>query len=263
MTLDEIRLLIPQYLSGQLTPEELSVFEAELHDRSELRVEVEELRVLWEGLGLLPQENPSVAMRAHFYQKLNALSRGDSSPRVARFTWWRPTLALHCGAAAALFMLGIFVGRGNSGKTATGDDIAQLRTQVQSLRQTVALSLLDRQSASSRLEGVSWGNQVDRPDQELLSALLSTLNHDPNTNVRLASLDALERFGTDAEVRRGLVGAIPHQDSPLVQIALIDALVHMRDNAAATELRKLSGDGKVNAAVRQRAEWGLTKLKYE
>jgi hypothetical protein len=37
----------------------------------------------------------------------------------------------------------------------------------------------------------------------------------------------------------------------------------MRDNAAATELRKLSGDGKVNAAVRQRAEWGLTKLKYE
>ncbi len=48
-----------------------------------------------------------------------------------------------------------------------------------------------------------------------------------------------------------------------MQIALIDALVHMRDSAAAKQLQKLSGDSDVNSAVRQRAQWGLQKLNYQ
>jgi hypothetical protein len=53
------------------------------------------------------------------------------------------------------------------------------------------------------------------------------------------------------------------QESPLVQIALVDALVHLRDNAASDELRKLSSDEAANASVRQRAQWGLQKLNYQ
>jgi HEAT repeat protein len=134
---------------------------------------------------------------------------------------------------------------------------------VQILRQTVALSLLERQSATSRLEGISWSSRVEHPDSDLVSALLSTLNSDPNINVRLSALDAVEKFSGDPTVRKALVESISHQDSPLVQIALIDAVVHMRDDTAATELRKLTGDREVNAAVRQRAEWGLQKLSYQ
>jgi HEAT repeat protein len=92
---------------------------------------------------------------------------------------------------------------------------------------------------------------------------LSTLKSDPNINVRLSALDAVEKFSVDPAVRKALVESIPRQDSPLVQIALIDAVVHMRDNTAATELRQLTGDREVNAAVRQRAQWGLQKLRYQ
>ena len=53
MTSEECRLLIPQYLSGQLTPSESAVFEAHLGTSAELRLEVEELRVLWEGLAVI------------------------------------------------------------------------------------------------------------------------------------------------------------------------------------------------------------------
>jgi hypothetical protein len=131
---------------------------------------------------------------------------------------------------------------------------------VQSLRQTVALSLLDQQSATSRLEGISWSSRVERPEPDLVSALLTMVGHDPNTNVRLSALDALEKFAGDPTVRKALVDSLPRQDSPLVQIALIDALVHLRDRAAAGELRKLTGDAEANAAVRQRAQWGLERL---
>jgi HEAT repeat protein len=133
---------------------------------------------------------------------------------------------------------------------------------VESLRQTVALSLLERQSPASRLEGVTWSSQVQRPDRDLLSALISTLQTDPNTNVRLAALDALEKFSGDPQVREALINAVGHEDSPLVQIALIDTLVRLRDKKATGELKKLSTETDANAAVRQRAQWALQTLRF-
>jgi HEAT repeat protein len=169
--------------------------------------------------------------------------------------------------ALAVFAVGMYMGRvtigGHAPAEASNQEVKRLDTEVQSLRQTVALSLLDRQSATSRLEGISWSSRVERPDGDLVSALLAVLDHDPNINVRLSALDALGKFAGDPSVRKALVNAIPLQDSPLVQIALIDALVHMRDNSAAKELRKLSSDAEVNSAVRQRAQWGLEKLRYQ
>ena len=262
MTFEDYRLLIPQYLSDRLTPAEKELFEAQLSASADLRLELEELRSIWQGLGLLPDEQPSPALRARFYQRLNDVKNGRSRIASGGFAWWKPGLAglvRQAIMALALFVLGTYVGRVGSRRVAP-DDMEQLRTQVQSLRQTVALSLLDRQSPTSRLEGVSWSNRVERPDQELISALVTVLNRDPNVNVRLSSLDALEKFAGDSGVRRALVDAIGHQDSPLVQIALIDALVHMRDNAAAPGLRKLAGDTEANVAVRQRAQWGLERL---
>jgi hypothetical protein len=264
MTSEECRLLIPQYLSGHLTPVEKGLFEAQLSTSADLRLEVEELRSLWEGLGGLPEEHPSVALRARFYQRLNEINNARTSPARGGFAWWKPGLSglvRQVTMALALVALGVYVGRGNkSGGRASTEEVQQLQGQVQNLRQTVALSLLDRQSATSRLEGISWSSQVQRPDGQLMAALLRTLNQDPNVNVRLSSLDALEKFADDAAVRKALVASLSIQDSPLVQIALIDALVHARDNGAATELKKLTTDSDMNAAVRQRAQWGLQRL---
>lgn len=255
MTFEEIRLLIPQYLSGQLTSSEQDLFENQLSQNAELRAETEELRTLWSQLGLLNAEQPSLTMRAHFYQQLNAMHRQRKLPGENRFGVWH-----QIAAALGIFLLGLLAGRVNMERH---NKVAQLQNQVQSLRETVALSLLDRSSAASRLEGVTWGREVQQPNGELLSALITTLNRDPNTNVRLAALDALEKFDGNGTVRKALADSLYTQNSPLVQIALIDALVHMRDPEAAQPLRKLSGDAAVNGAVRQRAQWGLQKLNFQ
>ena len=266
MTSEECRVLIPQYLSGQLTELERQLFENQLGVDDELRLEVEELGSLWEGLGSLPQERPTAALRDRFYERLNEMQSRRSRPVERGYAWWKPGLqglVPQATVAVAVFLLGAYVGRVNiGGHDASVQEVKRLDTEVQGLRQTVALSLLDRQSANSRLEGISWVSRVERPDGDLVSALLTALDRDPNTNVRLAALDALEKFAGEPAVRKALVDALPHQDSPLVQIALIDALVHMRDGAAAGELRKLSGDTEVNAAVRQRAQWGLQRLNF-
>lgn len=262
MTPEAIRSLIPQYLSGELTSAERDSLELCLMQDVSLRDELEDLRKLWLDLGLLPQPEPSASLRAQFYQKLNAVV--NEKPVVLRPPWWKRAFIPQVAAACAIFGIGIGMGHLNTSRPQpASNDMAQLRTQVEGLRQTVALSLMDKQSASSRLQGISWSSQVDRPDQELLTALMTTLNRDQNINVRLASLDALEKFTGDPVVRKALEQSIPLQQSPLVQIALIDALVHIRDSGAAKQLKELSGDTAVDAAVRQRAQWGLQKLRFE
>ncbi|MFL6452316.1 MAG: hypothetical protein ACJ746_32310 [Bryobacteraceae bacterium] len=262
MTSEEFQYLIPEYLSGRLSPEEKRVFEQRLSTDGELRRELAELESVWKDLGEVEQEQPSSLLRARFYQRLNDISNREARLASGSFAWWKPGLAglvRQALVAAALFVLGLFVGRERSA-TPSRDQVAQLHSQVQELRQTVALSLMDRQSATSRLEGVSWSMQIDRLDPELLNALVHALNHDPNTNVRLASLDALEKFTRDKDVRQALVNSIRQQDSPLVQIALIDSVVHIQYRDAAGELRKLTEDRHLNTAVQERARWGLEKL---
>jgi len=258
MTPEEFRLLIPQYLAGQLTPSESALFAEELKNSAALRGEVEELRSLWEDLALLPESQPSPALRARFYQRLNALQRAPK-----RAPWWTLHWPRQLAVGLFLFAGGLYVGRVTMDARVHSGEMAQMRSQVQGLQEMVALSLLDRQSATSRLEGVVWSSRVERPNSELLTALVLALNHDPNVNVRLSSIDALEKFTRDAAVSKALVDSIQRQDSPLVQVALIDSLVHLRNRDAAGELKKLTADTEINPAVRQRAQWGLEKLTYQ
>lgn len=265
MTSEELKQRIPEYLAGRLSADEARSFEAALSGDAELQIEVEELRAAWQGLGLIPQAQPSAAMRARFYQRLHDIESGRSPAVRGGFAWWKPGLSglvRQITIVLALFCVGMYVGRLTVSERAATGDAAQLQGQIQSLRETVALSLLDRQSATSRMEGVTWGSQVTHPNQDLLSALIGTLQHDPNTNVRLAALDALENFSNEAPVRQALVNTLSNQDSPLVQIALIDALVHMRERDAAGAFRKLSTEANANAAVRQRAQWALKTLRF-
>jgi hypothetical protein len=73
-------------------------------------------------------------------------------------------------------------------------------------------------------------------------------------------VDALQRYAGDPEVVRAMIDAIPVQDSPLVQIALIDMLVQMKAGAAQPALARLASDTQVQDVVRQRAIWAREKL---
>ena len=167
-------------------------------------------------------------------------------------------------AAAAILLVGVAIGRfvvpGAARPADSSSEIAAVRSEMRELREMVSLSLMQQQSASDRLKGVTWTGQLDRPSGEVVSALLDALMHDPNVNVRLATIDALERFASREDVRRAAIEAVDHQMSPLVQIALIDFLVKTNERQSAPTLRRLVQDPQVNDAVRSRAAWGLQQL---
>ena len=129
------------------------------------------------------------------------------------------------------------------------------------MRQLVALSLLQQQSASERLRGVTWAYRAEPSDTEVLSALVSAVSHDASVNVRLAAVDALHAFSASPVMQQAVREALPKQTTPIVQVALIDLLVDLKQRDAAAELRKLAAEDSVDAGVRQRAQWALERLQ--
>jgi hypothetical protein len=172
---------------------------------------------------------------------------------------WQPLVQF--AGAAALLLIGIGFGRFlPASQPQPNPDIALLREELRDTRQMVTLSLLQQQSASERLKGVNTSSQLEQPGTEVVSALLDTLRRDPNVNVRLATVDALRRFGSREVVRKSVVDALPQQQSPLVQIAMVDFILETAGPEARAVLQRLAEDMMLNQAVRARAARGLQQV---
>jgi hypothetical protein len=254
MTCDEARV---QMLGGvTLDGSGGKDFAEHLASCESCRNEVSRIGTLWQSLDLLPLEEPSGQVRERFYEMLGAYRQGLASaePRHA-FHWWQ------MAAAAALLAVGLGIGYGVRGNGQPPAEVSQLREEVANMRQLVALSLMQQQSASDRLRGVSWAYRAEPSDREVLGALVTAVNHDANVNVRLAAVDALRRFSASPETGREVLQSLSKQTTPIVQVALIDLLVDLKNPEAAPELRRLSGNETANEGVRQRAQWALERLQ--
>jgi len=129
------------------------------------------------------------------------------------------------------------------------------------MKQMVALALLKEQSAGERLKGVDWVTQTPDADEKVLDALISTANHDPNVNVRVAAISALGQFASTPQVRTALPKSLGRQDSPLAQIAVLDEIVELRERSAAPVIQNLITQTDVNPEVKQHAQWALRQLE--
>ena len=256
MTCDEARV---QMLGGG----EGKDFAEHLESCESCRSEVSRIGTLWQSLDLLPTEEPSGKVRDRFYEMLGAYRQGQASMTMP-VKQARPKMVWQVAAAAALLVVGLGIGYGVR-EDRSRPELVQLREEVASMRQLVALSLMQQQSASDRLRGVSWSYQVEPSDEEVMNALVTTVNHDPNVNVRLAAVDALRPFtgspATHVMARNAVIQALPRQTTPIVQVALIDFLAELKERNAAPELRRLVSDPDIDSGVRKRAEWALERMQ--
>lgn len=254
----EVEQLLPDYLQRSLDSDQMRAIEQHLSDCSACREEVE----LWNGLDAIPQEQPNPMLRRNFEMMLEAYQQGRGhAPKqqsISLSHWWRGFVPV--AAALALlaigFLGGLFVNRSHN----DSGELTELHRELTSTRQLVALSMLQQQSASDRLQGVSWTRRVDSADPQVLDALMHTLRYDNSVDVRLAALDALRRYTDQQPIRDRIEDSFSHQQSPLVQIALVDLMVDLRDASAVQKLKNIQQTPNLNPAVRQRVEWGIHQL---
>lgn len=261
MTCEEAKTRMTDYWSRTLGEADEKEFSTHLASCEPCRSEVSRVGALWQGLDLLPLEEPSGKVRDRFYEMLGAYRQGLAAAEVRPARRWWTMPSWQAAAAAGLLAAGLGIGYGVRGNGQPPAEVSQLREEVANMRQLVALSLMQQQSASDRLRGVSWAYRAEPSDREVLGALVTAVNHDANVNVRLAAVDALRRFSASPETGRAVVQSLSKQTTPIVQVALIDLLVDLKNPEAAPELRRLSGNETANEGVRQRAQWALERLQ--
>ena len=279
MNCQQMEDLLPGYLQNALSPAQAAEVEEHCQHCANCAQDI----VMWKKLAQLPQETPSAESRQRFDAMLHAYSataaetvasaratansaqqqqHASAKPSWNFIEWLRSPFGA-VAWSAALLLIGLFAGThiNNRVTTAPADEIASLHAEVTSMRQLVALSMLQQQSASERLQGVSWSTREDHLDPQVQAALMRTLRSDGSVDVRLAALDALSRHSSQPLVRKNVLDALQDQQSPLVQVAMIDQLTEWRDPGAAQRLRLLEQTPNLNPAVKQRAEWALAKLQ--
>lgn len=227
-----------------------------------------QLASLWEQMGeeAGAGEQPSPRAAQNLELMLKAFREGQRSagPRgtpahntdtsrwsLGRLVRWP---AFQVGFAASCLVIGLLTGLLLSGSRSDTAQLLAFRQEMHGMRQLVTLSLLQQQSASDRLKGINWAESLPQSDREVRSALLQVLNFDSSVDVRLAAVDALRRQASGPEVRSQIISSFGSQPSPLVQIAIIDALSETRDVESESFLRSLRNDSKLLPVVRQRAE---------
>jgi hypothetical protein len=257
--------LMAAYWQRELTVEDTALLRVHLETCPECSAEMSALGGLWERLADLPAPEPSHALDTHWHETINTLISSQPPPRpsprwsLANFfpgiPAWSPAWSV--ALAAACLVVGVIAGMNVPRQN---PEIAKLREEVSSTREMVALSLLEQQSATERLRGVSYSGRLENMEPDVLTALTSAVAHDPSVNVRLAAIDALSKVSGRPGVLQSLTQSLPAQDSPMVQAAVIDYLVDARDRQAVAALRQLAAQPDLNPAVLERARFAVTQL---
>lgn len=127
-------------------------------------------------------------------------------------------------------------------------------------KEALFTSLANMESASTRIAAAMDAYEMKNADKDIVDALVTTMNSDPNTNVRLAALEALAKFHRESYVRKQLTTALKKQKDPMVQVELIQVLTKMKQKSILTELEKLVKDVNTTEAVKDRAYSSILTL---
>jgi hypothetical protein len=271
--------LIPDFLMGSFDTARREEIQDHLRSCVDCKREFESLGTLWNSLADVHVEKPTPILRERFYAMLAAYEHGMNQANAKSSVFdalnafiervWPKQPAIQFAFALALFLVGGVVGTRinlSSEKQSPPDtsiELATLRGEVQAMNRMLAVSLMQQQSASERLRGITLTSHFQQPDRELTGALFEAMNYDPNVNVRLAAIDALQQYGSDPLVRKGIIDALTKQHSPLVQVALIDASVSLRERQSKSVFEEMLKNPKLNVSVKSRMELALKELKDE
>ncbi len=257
MTCDDFGERLVDSWDDRLNEAERAELERHLATCEGCRGEAAELEALWLRLGDIEPEVavPSERLRGRFYAFLaqeENRRRSSAGRRLGNFLaglWPREPQAQMALAAAGL-VLGVGIGLTGAGLGA-GAEVRALRTELAEVSESVGLSLLSHPAATERLRGVSLAGAT-AADDSVVEALVELIRSDPNVNVRLAAIDALASRIEQPGVKPRLLGTLPVQRSPMLQMTLLDVLLPEDGEKVLDAAEPLLEMDDLDEAVRER-----------
>ncbi len=265
MECKNIKPLLIDFADKKLNIEQTSMVQQHLLKCKSCTEELDELSTVMNELNQIKDEQPSKNLRAKFMQNLqqektnlsiqktvaSQLEQSKKSRTLSPF--------MQIAAGFAILISGVLIGL-VANKPNNQNQIASMQTEINGLKQMVMLSKIDQQSPSARIQAVSFANDMQQSDPEVIKALISAMNTDENVNVRLAATTALAKFAEEDFVRASLIESLPNQSDPFVQITLINIMIQLNEKRASNYLQQIVNNKETNKTVRSLANKGLDIL---
>jgi len=271
MECKDYREQFPLLFAGRADQKLVGLIENHLESCEECRLEFETAGKIWDLMGEIPQAEPPASMKVGFeailsnYKKELVERRNPVNDLLdtIREYWYlraRPNLAFSIILLVVGLTTGYLFHKPAQTTVAYSRQIDSLSSQVSEMKQLMMLALLQDPSASQRIRAVSYTEDMSSVNRKVIDALFSTLNEDPNVNVRLATLEALVTLADEPMVREGLVRSINLQESPVMQSAIADIMVKLQEKSSVQSLQKLLGKKDLNKMVKTKIENSIQKL---
>jgi len=260
---EQIQALLIDFVDKTLDREKTREVRQHLESCKQCRDEADILVVLFGEMEKVENQMPDASLSQNFHAMLEA--EKEKSGKVVKkqqpehFNWFYSYFG-QIAAAITILLTGMFIGSMLNGSGRHNTEVAEIKKEMYHMKEMLILSKLSQPVASERMIAASYLDDVSKPDEEVLKALIKTMNTDQNSNVRMAAMNALTKFKNESLVADALVESLALQTDPIIQISLINILVKMRDNRAVDQMKQIIDNNNTNQSVKKLAEEGILTL---
>ena len=259
----DVKAMMIDYLSGNLSETEERDFEVQLEKDPVLKEEFLEMSFFWKSENIEIPE-PTMEMDRKFYEMLNEeVKEEQKDSSLVRFVKRIEVLPFRkVFYALGILTIGFFLGKemNNVKEIHIPEEVRVAQKETEQVRSQLVLTLLDQPSANQRLQAVNEVSKLSEVTETIIKALFATLNNDENVNVRLSAIESLKKYTDMPIVREGLVASIVHQKSPLVQIELADVMVLLQEKEAVKPFKELIDQEGINSSAKQKIEESISNI---
>jgi len=248
MNCEEVKINLPGYIDRKLDETTYRAIRIHLEGCDACSSLHSELSSFLTYLDTFPQPEVPEGMKEEF-MKLASEQRIPGHRKTLAIPMWMKVAAMLV-LFFGTYWMGYRVGTGKSEMTNN-----QLATQLHEQKQEVLLASLRDYTGPQKIEAVYSISKTGKASDELINALVYTMNSDKNVNVRLAAINALsEMMDKNQRVKTELIRSLSVQENSLLQISLIQVLTESGVKEAKEEIESMTNSEKTDESVKAYAK---------
>lgn len=248
MDCEVVKINLPEYIDRKLDETTSGAIRKHLESCESCRAIHEEMSSFLGYMDSFPAPEVPEGMKEEFAQLVSGL-RIPEKRKTRVIPMWTKIAAM-----VVLFFGTYWVGyRVGSGKSEMAQN--QMANELQEKNQQVMLASLRDYTGPQKIEAVYSISNSGNVSNELINALVYTMNSDKNTNVRLAAISALSgMMDKNGRVKTELIKSLTVQENPLLQISLIQVLTEKGVKEAKHQIETITNNEKTDESVKAYAK---------
>ncbi len=240
MKCENVNIYLPEYIDGKLDATKAKAIQNHLDSCQACTSLHKEMQSFLSFADSMPEIETPTDMKDEFMEMADLYAKPEI--RTIFIPAWLKV------AAVLLFAMLTYAGgyltpKGNN-------NIAHLESELIKLKQDVIRAELQDVSGPQKIQAAYSAQQISNPGDQLINALVQTMNTDKNVNVRLAAINALSGQLDNQQVKDAMIRSLTIQENPLLQISLIQVLTESGIKEAKDKIEFLSDNEDTDPNVK-------------